>query len=70
MTNLILGIIIGIFLWQMIIIATYLITNNRNKALGTSICLVQLIIRLFGLIGKCFTKLAEKLWWRFHRGYK
>lgn len=70
MTNLILGIIIGIFLWQMIIAITYLITNNRNKTLGISIFIVQLIIRLFGIIGKYFTRLAEKLWWRFNRGYK
>lgn len=70
MINLILGIIIGIFLWQIIISVAYLITNDRRKTMGFSICIIQILIWILDLIGKGFTKIANKLWWRFHRGYK
>ena len=62
MINLIWGVIIGIFLWQIVITITYTITKNRRKTMWFSICLIQFFLLIIDGIINIITKIANWIW--------
>lgn len=70
MINLIWGVIIGIFLWQIVITITYTITKNRRKTMWFSICLIQFFLLIIDGIVNIITKIANWIWWRLHREHR
>ena len=70
MINLIWGVIIGIFLWQIVITITYTITKNRRKTMRVSICLIQFFLLIIDGIVNIITKIANWIWWRLHREHR
>lgn len=70
MINLIWGVIIGIFLWQIVIAITYTITKNRRKTMWFSICLIQFFLLIIDGIVNIIIKIANWIWRRLHREYR
>ena len=70
MINLIWGVIIGIFLWQIVITITYTITKNRRKTMWFSICLIQFFLLIIDGIVNIITKIANWIWRGLHREHR